>query len=60
MSFIEARNVTKVYINSNEPVIALKNINISLPSKGMVLIYGKSGGGKSTLINVLFGIEKKN
>ncbi len=34
----------------------LKNINLDLPTKGMVSIVGHSGCGKSTLVNLLYGV----
>ena len=53
---IKVVNLCKEY-KSNEHVTcsALKNINFTLPEKGMVFICGKSGSGKSTLLNVLSG-----
>lgn len=36
----------------------LNHINTRFPSRGIVSICGKSGSGKSTFLNVLFGIEK--
>ena len=43
-------NVTKQYENG---FVALKNINLQLPDKGMVAIVGTSGCGKTTMLNVL-------
>jgi ATP-binding cassette, subfamily C, bacterial CydD len=39
----------------DSPVKVLNNINITLPSKGLVLVKGISGSGKSTLLKVLSG-----
>ena len=56
---IELKNVCKEY-KSNKGVItkALNNINVSLPSKGMIFILGKSGSGKSTLLNIIGCMDK--
>ena len=35
----------------------MKNLNLALPSKGMVLLCGKSGSGKTTLLNILGGLD---
>lgn len=35
----------------------MKNLNLVLPSKGMVLLCGKSGSGKTTLLNILGGLD---
>ena len=55
---IKVIDLCKEY-KSNEHVTcsALKNINFTLPEKGMVFICGKSGSGKSTLLNILGGLD---
>ena len=53
MKFIEIRNMSKSYLKQD----VLNGINLVLPSKGMVYLMGESGGGKSTFINCLIGIE---
>lgn len=40
------------------PVLVLNNINLSLPSKGLVLVKGISGSGKSTLLKICTGSLK--
>jgi len=51
---IELRNVYKSY-GSNE---ILKNINLSLESGEITFIVGTSGTGKSTLLNLIGGLDK--
>lgn len=46
---INFKNVTKRY---NE-LVALKNINLELPETGLVVLKGKNGSGKSTIINLI-------
>ncbi len=36
----------------------INDINLQLPEKGMVAIFGKSGCGKTTLLNVIGGLDK--
>lgn len=36
----------------------INDINLDLPEKGMVAIFGKSGCGKTTLLNVIGGLDK--
>ena len=56
---IKINNLNKIYENkSDEPVVALRDINITLPDKGMVFVVGKSGSGKSTLLNLLGSLDK--
>ena len=55
--FIELRDVTKIYHQGENPVIALDHVHLSLPKGGFIAITGKSGCGKSTLINILGGLD---
>jgi ABC-type lipoprotein export system ATPase subunit len=55
--FIELIDVTKIYHQGDNPVVALDNINLSLSKTGFIAITGKSGCGKSTLINILGGLD---
>ncbi len=43
--------------NKNNELHVLKNVSITLPEKGMVVLLGPSGSGKSTLLNVLGGLD---
>lgn len=52
---IEIKNCTKIYRNK---VIGVKNINLVLPTTGLICLYGKDGSGKSTLINCLSGLDE--
>lgn len=55
---IRINGLCKTYITkSSSDVMALKNVNISFPNKGLVFILGPSGSGKSTLLNLLGGID---
>ena len=54
MELIKLVNVSKRYASSNNrSFLALRNINLSLPSSGFISILGKSGCGKSTLLNII-------
>lgn len=56
---IELKNVCKEYKAKNRIITkALNNINISLPSTGLIFILGKSGSGKSTLLNLIGCMDK--
>ena len=52
-------NLTKTFKLENGSFNALSNVNLILPSRGLVSITGKSGSGKSTLLNILARIEKQ-
>ena len=54
---IEIKNLNKYYKSGQGSFHALRDINLTLPDKGIVFIAGKSGSGKSTLLNVIGGID---
>jgi methyl coenzyme M reductase system subunit A2 len=53
MSFIEIENVTKRFKDAD----VLKNININIEEGSVLGILGRSGAGKSVLINMLRGMK---
>ena len=57
---ISLRNISKIYSRkqSNEDVVALDNINLTLPEVGFISILGASGSGKTTLLNIIGGLDE--
>ena len=55
--FIELLNVTKIYHQGDNPVVALDHINLKISKGEFLAITGKSGCGKSTLINIIGGLD---
>lgn len=53
---IECRNVYFSY-NSEAENQALKNINLTIPANQMTAFVGKSGAGKSTIIDLVMGLN---
>ena len=60
MAFIELKNVKKIYDNGKIKVNALQDTCFEIYEGEMVLILGPSGTGKSTLLNVIGGIDTVN
>lgn len=57
---IQLRNLTKEYTTKNKnSVRALDDVNLTFPEKGLCLVLGKSGCGKTTLLNILGGLDVK-
>jgi ABC-type lipoprotein export system ATPase subunit len=56
-SYIELRDVRKVYKTAAGEFLALHRINLSFERGEFTAIMGKSGSGKSTLINMITGID---
>ncbi len=51
------KDVKKTYRAKSGVVGALNGIDLELPATGMVFITGKSGCGKTTLLNVIGGLD---
>ncbi|WP_024612393.1 thiol reductant ABC exporter subunit CydD [Pseudoalteromonas sp. TB64] len=51
---ISITDLNFIYPDSNE---GIKNINLTLPNKGLVALVGASGSGKSTLFDCLLGFH---
>jgi putative ABC transport system ATP-binding protein len=54
---IQMHGVTKTYASGGRPVHALKDLNLSIDAGEFVCIFGKSGAGKTTLINMITGVD---
>lgn len=55
---IDFKNVSKIYkTKKGVETRALNNVNLKIGNKGMVFIVGKSGSGKSTMLNLLGGLD---
>ena len=55
---LKLKNITKTYITGNEKVEALKGINIEFRKSEFVSILGQSGCGKTTLLNIIGGLDR--
>ena len=55
---LETKNLKKTYrTKKGVHVEVLKGISLKFPQKGMVFLLGKSGSGKSTMLNLLGGLD---
>lgn len=54
---LQLKDVKKIYTTKAGEVHALNGVSITFPSTGLVFITGKSGCGKTTLLNVIGGLD---
>ncbi len=57
MSFIEFKNVSKVYQMGEVEIRALDDISFTIEKGEFVVVLGASGAGKTTILNILGGMD---
>ena len=55
---LELKNIVKEYPTGNSTLIALRGINIAFRKSEFVAILGQSGCDKTTLLNIIGGLDK--
>lgn len=55
--YIEFKNVSKKYYQGKITITALDKVNFSIDEGELVVILGPSGAGKTTILNILGGID---
>ncbi len=56
-SFVEFKNVSKCYHTGEVEIHALSGVNFSLEKGEFTIIVGASGAGKTTILNILGGMD---
>ncbi|MFE9447117.1 ABC transporter ATP-binding protein [Streptomyces sp. NPDC006739] len=54
----ELRNVTKHYARGKDTVVALDGVDLTIGDGDRLVIQGPTGGGKSTLLQMLGGLDR--
>ncbi|MCB4977055.1 mutanobactin A system ABC transporter ATP-binding subunit MubX [Streptococcus mutans] len=57
MNIIEFKNVSKRYKVGNQEIEAVKYVSFNIESGEFVVVLGASGAGKSTILNLLGGMD---
>ena len=57
MAFIEVKNLSKIYQMGEVKIKAIENVSFSIDEGELVVILGPSGAGKTTILNILRGMD---
>ncbi|WP_270744301.1 ABC transporter ATP-binding protein [Lactococcus lactis] len=57
MTFIEVINESKIYQSGQEKIYANDQVNFEIEKGELAIILGSSGAGKSTVLNILGGMD---
>lgn len=57
MSYVTFENVTKIYKTGSQEIYANKDVNFNIGKGEFCVIVGPSGAGKTTILNLLGGME---
>ena len=55
---LELKNIVKNYVSGDTTVNALKGIDLTFRDSEFVSILGQSGCGKTTMLNIIGGLDK--
>ncbi len=55
---LQLKNIVKDYVSGDSTVRALKGVNLSFRNSEFVSILGQSGCGKTTLLNIIGGLDQ--
>ena len=57
MAYIEMKNSYKRYHTGETEIVANRDVNFEIEKGELVIILGSSGAGKSTVLNILGGMD---
>lgn len=58
MALVEIRNLSKTFKKGDQTIVPLDDVSIDIESNEFVSLMGPSGTGKSTLLNLIAGIDR--
>lgn len=57
MAFIEVKDLTKIYQMGEVTIKAIEKVSFSIDEGELVVVLGPSGAGKTTILNILGGMD---
>ena len=58
MEILRVENLSKIYGKGKNKVVAVDDVSFSVEKGEFVAIVGRSGGGKSTLLHLIGGVDE--
>lgn len=58
MAYISVKNLTKIYKMGEVTIKALDNVSFDIEEGELTVVLGPSGAGKTTILNILGGMDK--
>ena len=58
MKILRVENLSKIYGKGKNKVVAVDDVSFSVEKGEFVAIVGRSGGGKSTLLHLIGGVDE--
>ena len=58
MAYISVKNLTKIYKMGEVTIKALDNVSFDIDEGELTVVLGPSGAGKTTILNILGGMDK--
>ena len=55
---LELKNIVKTYITGDSQQQALKNVSVTFRENEFVSILGQSSSGKTTMLNIIGGLDQ--
>lgn len=60
MHYISIQNLSKSFIHDSGKLQVLKKLNLEVKKGEFLVIFGPNGCGKTTLLNIISGLDKQN
>src|SRR5581483_6115829 len=55
---VSVQNISRSYTVGGERVMALRDVNLTVPRGSFIALMGRSGSGKTTLLNMIGGLDR--